>query len=177
MRLFLSFLSCFLLLLAKPAAAQQPEILGSDAAACAAGAPGPAYKVTVTGFKDREGQLRIEIYNAVDSEFLVSSTKLIEQGKLFRRIDVPMRPEGDMTLCIAAPRPGTYAVVILHDRNRNGKFDLARDGVGFTRNPRSRFSKPKAAAVADSIGDEVKSHKVILNYFQGWFSGMGPLAR
>lgn len=151
------------------------ETLGGDAAACAEGSRGPAFKVTVTGFKDRKGQTRVEIYPPNDEDFLASSKKLLAEGKSFHRVDVPTTASGDMDICIAVPHPGSYAVVVLHDRDRNGKFGLTMDGVGFSRNPKLALAKPKVAVVSEEIGSEVRPIQVVLNYYS-WFH-IGPIKR
>ncbi|PZU50683.1 MAG: hypothetical protein DI568_02725 [Sphingomonas sp.] len=129
------------------------------AAACEPGAGGTAALVTVHGFKDREGQLRIVIYPANDADFLAG-------GRYVQRIDVPLTPAGDMTVCAPVPAAGELIVVALHDRDRNGKFSAFRDGVGFSRNPKLGLSKPKIAAVAVQL-DGVTPMRIELNYLQG----------
>ncbi len=39
------------------------------------------------------------------------------------------RLKKSMTICVAAPEKGQYAVVVYHDENGNHKFD--RNGFGF----------------------------------------------
>jgi uncharacterized protein (DUF2141 family) len=158
--------------------AQGPLVLGPHAALCAPGAKGPAVLVTVTGFKDRKGQTRFELYAAKEDEFLTNTKKLIEAGKVFERVDVPTAPEGDISVCLPVPAPGDYAVVALHDRNTNGKLDVVfgGDGVALSRNPKLHLSKPKVAAVQIPIGQEVKQVAITLNYRTGLF-GVGPIKR
>lgn len=128
-------------------------------AACAPGAAGPASLVTVEGFKDRQGQLRIAIYRANEAEFLAS-------GKYVQRLDTPMTATSDMTVCAPVPEPGDYVVVALHDRDRNGKLGPFRDGAGFSRNPKLGLAKPKIDSVRIRI-DGVTRLSITLNYLQG----------
>lgn len=48
---------------------------------------------------------------------------------------------------IAGLAPGSYALAIFHDENRNRKLDMLigipREGFGFSRNPVVRFGAPK----------------------------------
>jgi uncharacterized protein (DUF2141 family) len=164
-----------LLAMAPSALAQTPQVIGEDAEACKEGASGPAFLVTVAGFKDRKGAARVEVYAARDDEFLVSSQKLIAAGKVFRRIDVSMSDSGAMDVCITVPAPGDYAIVALHDRDLNGKLSVFGDGVGVSRNPKLRLQKPKVATVQLSIGMEVKPVSITLNYLQGL--AVGPVKR
>ncbi len=171
-----AFLSVAILAGPQVAKAQGLMILGPYAALCTPGAKGPAVLVTVTGFKDREGQTRFELYAAKDDEFLTNTKKLIEAGKVFERVDVPTTATGDMSVCLPVPEPGTYAVVVLHDRNVNGKLDVVfgGDGVALSRNPELHLSKPKVDAVAIAIGYEVKQINLVLNYRSGLF-GVAPI--
>jgi uncharacterized protein (DUF2141 family) len=160
------------------AVAQAPLVLGPHAALCAPSARGPAVLVTVTGHKDRKGQTRFELYAAKEDEFLTSTKKLIEAGKVFERVDVPTTVSGDMSVCLPVSAPGNYAAVALHDRNSNGKLDVVFGGDGFalSRNPKLHLSKPKVTDVEIAIGQEVKQVTLIFNYRTGLFS-VGPIKR
>jgi uncharacterized protein (DUF2141 family) len=148
-------------LLAAPATARaQPVVLGGDAAACRPGATGPAALVTVHGFKDREGQLRIQNYTGLKGEFL-------ESGKYLRRHDVPMTAAGDMTVCLTLPAPGQYVIVALHDRDTNGKLSIWSDGIGFTNNPRLRLAKPSPGETVIPFGAGVTPVRIVMNYRRG----------
>ncbi len=129
------------------------------ASACAPGATAPAALVTVHGFKDRVGNLRVIIYRANEDEFL-------ESGKYVQRIDVPVPPSGDMTVCAPVPDRGEHIVVALHDRDGNGKFGPFQDGVGFGGNPRLGLSKPKVEDVKLAIKGVVPL-TIELNYMRG----------
>jgi uncharacterized protein (DUF2141 family) len=177
MHKWVAFLAATMLIGPAAALAQGPVGPGPYAVLCAQGAKGPAVLVTVTGFKDRKGQTRFELYAAIDGEFLTNTKKLVEAGKVFERVDVPTAAEGDMSVCLPVREPGTYAVVVLHDRNANGKLDVfSGDGAGFSRNPKLHLAKPKVDEVAFVIGREVKAVTVILNYHTGLFS-VGPIKR
>ncbi len=174
---WVAFLAATMLIGPVAALAQGPIVLGPYAALCAPGAKGPAVLVTVTGFKDRKGQTRFELYAAIDGEFLTNTKKLVEAGKVFERVDVPTAVVGDMAVCLPVREPGSYAVVVLHDRNANGKLDVfSGDGAGFSRNPKLHLAKPKIDEVAMTVSHEIKQVAVILNYHTGLFS-VGPISR
>ncbi|MEY3269591.1 MAG: hypothetical protein RL480_2351 [Pseudomonadota bacterium] len=145
--------------LAAPALAQGPVVLG-DTAACRPGADGSAALVTVHGFKDRSGQLRIQNYTGAKDEFLAS-------GKYLRRHDVPMSAGGDMTVCLTLPGPGRYAIVALHDRNTDGKLSVWSDGIGLSANPRLKLAKPNPEETLVSFGAGVTPLRIIMNYRRG----------
>lgn len=127
--------------------------------ACRPGAEGAAALVTVHGFKDRRGNLRIAIYNAREDELLAS-------GRYVQRLDTPVTPSGEMTVCAPVPAPGDFVVAALHDRDANGKLGPFSDGVGFSRNPKLGLAKPKVDTVKVRL-DGVTPMRIELNYLQG----------
>lgn len=148
--------------------------LGKAEAQCRPGETGPAYLVDVVGLKDRSGRLKLEVYPANDEDFLGDDNKLIPAGKTFRRVEVAVPATGTPRLCVRLPRAGTYAMMVMHDTNSNHKFDLSRDGIAFSGNPKLGWSKPKAAVVAASAGPGLTPVRVIMNYRRSLFS-VGPI--
>lgn len=145
------------LMLAPPASG---AVLGPEAGACRPGAQGSAALVRVYGFKDRVGQLRIQLYGGNPETFLDKGTKL-------KRIEVPVVAAGDMDVCVALPNAGAFAIAVLHDRDGNGKMNPSSDGVGFTRNPKLGLSKPSHDKVAFTARGGVQTLEVVLNYLRG----------
>jgi uncharacterized protein (DUF2141 family) len=133
--------------------------LGPDAAACNAGSGRPAALVTVTGFKARSGRVRVQIYDA--SNFLV-------RGQKVARVDLPVTADS-MPICVALPRPGTYAAAVRHDVNGNNKSGDWSDGGGFSRNPKISFFhlKPSFGEVAFPVGNAPRALTVLLLYRSG----------
>jgi uncharacterized protein (DUF2141 family) len=158
-RLFLSaaVLAAALTVPAAPAAAA----LGPDAAACSAGANRPALLVSVNGFKNRVGKLRVQLYGGDPKTFL-------ERGAKLKRIDLPVTRSGAMNVCVAVPRTGTYAIAVRHDADANGKTNW-NDGGGFSGNPKLSILKlkPSYRAAAVAVGGGVKVVPVVLNYRSG----------
>ena len=159
------------------AAAAQVESnpnLGKAEGQCRANEAGPAVLVTAVGLKDRKGTLRAELYPDNDQDFLQDDNILINQGKTFRRVEIPVPQAGAVTLCIRTPGPGAYTLSLLHDRDSNRKFGLSTDGVGFPNNPKLGLSKPKAAATRFQTGAGLTPISIRLNYRKGLLS-FGPL--
>ena len=142
------------LALPAPAAAQ----LGPDAAACRGGPPGQAVLVTVNGFRQRTGNIRVAIYGSDPRLFLA-------RGQTLRKINVPVTAAGPMRICVALPGPGRYAVAVRHDVNGNNHSDWS-DGGGFSRNPRVSLTslRPRYENVAINVGRGVTPVNVVLNY-------------
>jgi uncharacterized protein (DUF2141 family) len=134
--------------------------LGPDAPSCAAGRP--AILVSVDGFKARSGNLRVQVYGDDPGAFLAKSGRL-------RRIDIAVTKAGAMAVCVAVPRPGTYAVAVRHDVNGDNKSHDWSDGGGFSNNPSLSFFhlKPSFRETAIRVGEGVKPVSVILLYRRG----------
>jgi uncharacterized protein (DUF2141 family) len=141
--------------------------LGKAAAACRPNEPGPALLITATGLKDRKGLLRAELYPDNDADFLQDDAILINQGKTFRRVDLSLSLNNPPTLCLRVPAPGRYALSLLHDRDRNQKFGIFSDGIGFSDNPKLTRSKPKVASAVVVAGPRLTSISITMNYLRG----------
>lgn len=149
--------------------------LGKTDAACRPNETGPALLIDVHGLKDRKGALRAELYPANDADFLADDNILIQQGKVFRRVDADLPATGKTSLCLRVPRAGQYTVSLLHDRDHNLKFSLFSDGIGFAGNPALGRSRPSAAAAEVTVGAGVTRVGITLNYWRGF--SFRPLAQ
>jgi uncharacterized protein (DUF2141 family) len=140
---------------------------GPDPAACSAGSKRPAVLVNVSGFKAREGRVRVQIYN---------SQNYLVKGQRVSRVDLPVVAPS-MPICVPLPAPGTYAVAVRHDVNGNNKSRDWSDGGGFSRNPRISFFhlKPSFGEVAIPVGNAPRPVTVVLNYRSGLT--IGPAER
>ncbi|MEJ2411010.1 MAG: DUF2141 domain-containing protein [Novosphingobium sp.] len=157
------------------AAALMPSTpdLGKAEAQCRPDEKGPAFMVTVDGLKDRKGNLKLEVYPDNNEDFLEDDNILLSAGKTFRRVEVPVPASGTPVLCVRLPAPGTYAVSLLHDRNKDRKFNWTIDGIGFAGNPRLGWGKPKARKASATAGPGLTPITIILNYRRGL--GVAPL--
>ena len=146
-----------LLAVAAPAAAQFSNYLSHDPAKCRGG--GPAVRITVSDVKASRGTLRVQLYRATQQDWL-------ETGRWLNRIELPARA-GTMSVCMPAPRPGTYGIAIRHDVNGNGETDLTQDGGGVSNNPSFNIfnlGKPSHTKAAFSLGQEVKPLSIRMRY-------------
>jgi uncharacterized protein (DUF2141 family) len=143
------------------------DVLGPDAEACSHTANGPSVLVRIHGFKDRKGNVRIELYPATPEDFLASRARLTAEGKVFKRIDVPTPAEGDARICVKLPDFGTYALSVLHDRNASSKLDPFSDGYGFPNNPKLGMSKPNVEKAAFTAFGKMNLD-IVLNYWSGF---------
>ncbi|CAH0353284.1 hypothetical protein BH11PSE5_BH11PSE5_15920 [soil metagenome] len=146
---------------ATPATAQA---IGPQAAACDRN--GSAVLVHVEGIKARTGMLRVQLYEANPRTFL-------EKKKYLERVELPVPRSGPLSVCVAVPKPGSYALYVRHDANNNGKSDKSSDGGGFSGNPHVSLldlafkRKPDLDKAKFAVGSSTREIRVILNYVQG----------
>lgn len=148
------------------------ELLGQDAAACAAG-QGPAVQVNIAGLKDSAGELWVELYPANEADFLRAEEDLAAQHKVFRRTRAKAT-SALAAMCIRAPHPGRYALMLRHNRTGRDKFSLFSDGVGFPGNKPLGRSRPHYTEALIDIGPGVVVTTVRLQYLRG-LGGFSPL--
>ena len=149
------------------------QVAGSDAAACSPGG-GPAILVTVRGLKDRKGSIKLELYPAVQADFLKDDRDLVRQGKTFRRVRASTPQTGIAQLCIRVPQPGRYALLVTHDRDGKNKFNFFADGAGFPSNARLGMSRPKLAQALIDVGPGITQTTISVQYLRG-LGGFGPV--
>jgi uncharacterized protein (DUF2141 family) len=129
-------------------------------APCRAGRP--SVLVTVNGFSQRTGNVRVAIYGSDPGRFL-------QRGQTVRKVDLPVsRAAGPMRICVALPAPGQYAVAVRHDVDGNGRSGW-NDGGGFSRNPRLSLVslRPRYQNVAVNVGQGTLGLNVTLLYRYG----------
>jgi len=140
------------------AAEETPKIDMYDV--CEAGGGGAAIFLHVENIRSMEGNLRAQVYSSNPEEFL-------EKGKKLVRVDVPVTLEYEQSVCVPVPVPGLYAIVVMHDRNANGKADFFSEGFGFTNNPKLGFGPPDAEEVMIDVPEGVSKANVKLKYILG----------
>lgn len=143
------------------------NILGPDAASCASGSADTAVLLSVDGFRNREGTLRIEMWPGNDRDFLRSHHELVAEGLPYARVTVEPPAAGPALVCVRLPQPGIYALGVFHSPAGVRKFNFRRDGATFTRNPKIGIRKPRASEVAVEYGPGPNREKVTLNYLRG----------
>ena len=159
LKLMLSIAAAGVALAAYPAAAE--AALGPDAASCRAGSSQPAILVNVSGFKNRVGRLRVQLYGNNPDDFLA-------KGKKLKRIELPVTPSGDMNVCVDLPSYGQYAIAVRHDRDSNRKSGWS-DGGGFSGNPKISLTnlKPDFEDTSFAARQGVTVVDVVMNYRNG----------
>lgn len=167
------FMPVLLAVAASPVQAQA-GVLGGDAPACTGG-EGPAILATIVGLKDRNGDLKLELYPANEQDFLKDDRDLVKQGKLFRRVRAPTPRAGGVAMCMRVPRPGRYALLFTHNRDGRNKFSFWSDGAGFASNQKLGRSRPKVAQAVVDVPAGVATVTIRAQYLRG-LGGFGPVS-
>ncbi|MCK0070970.1 DUF2141 domain-containing protein [Kordiimonas laminariae] len=127
---------------------------------CVAGDSGAALLVNVENIRTQEGNLRAQIYSSNPDDFLAKGKKLV-------RLDVPVIDAGEQAMCVQLPSAGKYALVVMHDKNANGKADFLSEGFGFSNNPKLGLGAPDAEEVIMDMPAGVTETTVKLKYILG----------
>jgi len=108
---------------------------------------GPAVTISVTEIETHEGFIMAALYD--------------EAGWGGAPIEAVSEPVsgGAVTVTIAAPAPGQYAIRLFHDVDGNGELNSNMMGIptepfGFSNNAPPRFGPPSFAAAAFEVGDD-----------------------
>lgn len=147
------------LLASTPLAAQQyGQRTANDLSKCSSAAAS-AVKVTVRGIETSSGNIRVQSYRGIKSDWL-------KKGKWLHRIETPAKA-GTMTFCMPISAPGTYGIAVRHDKNGNGKTDITKDGGGMSGNPSINIfnlGKPSYKKTRFSVGEGVTSITINMRY-------------
>lgn len=145
-----------------------PLLLAAQAPALAAACPpssGPALLVDVTGFRNRQGQVRVRVFGGATSTYF-------DKKHWLSRIQVPVPTGGPVRFCMPVPRAGVYAVDVRHDTDNDGDTDRG-DGGGASGNPQLGLwdvllaRKPEPRKVQVRVGSDVTGVPITLMYLQG----------
>ncbi|MGC4252359.1 MAG: DUF2141 domain-containing protein [Sphingobium sp.] len=109
----------------------------------------------------------VELYPANEEDFLKDKSKLLNDGKFFRRIAVPAPANGPARVCISAPAPGTYAMVVIHDRDGRDKFSIGKDGIALPQAQPLGTSRPRVKQASVVFGAAPRSIRVYMQYLHG----------
>lgn len=145
------------LAVAQPALAQFRQEIRNDMARCRGA--GPAIRVNVTGIESATGNVRVQLYRGIESDWL-------ESGRWLYRIEIPARA-GAMSFCLPVPEAGPYAVAVRHDVNGNGDTDLTSDGGAMSNNPSINIfnlGRPSVRRTRFDVGNAVSTITVNMRY-------------
>lgn len=140
-------------------------VLALPSVAVAAGASGGAtpgnLAVQLSGLRSGKGTVYVCL-SASPQHFLrcqddkASVSRSIAAGQAGQRFD------------LGPIKPGTYALLVVHDENRNGKLDMMlgipREGFGFSNNPTMRPRPPRWEEIRFTVPAGASAQAVRVRY-------------
>jgi uncharacterized protein (DUF2141 family) len=121
--------------------------------------PSAELEVTVQQLRNREGVLHLCLTR--EPAHFPDCAK--DPGALVRTVSASAP-----SVRLSGITPGSYALSIFHDENRNRKLDttlgIPREGFGFSRNPVVRFRAPRFRQVRIDLGPGFARETVRMQY-------------
>ena len=134
-------------------------VLASLTAATPAPAPSEVF-VNLAGLRNAKGQVHLCLTNQA-ARFLKC-----QDDKQAVALSVPAGKARQLSL--GRVPPGTYALLVVHDENGNGKLDMMlgipREGFGFSNNPTIRMRAPRFDEVRFNLAPGQATQNVRLKY-------------
>lgn len=128
--------------------------------------------VTIEGVASSSGTLMVGLYDS-EANFRMAISNAGKIGLLndrSRLVGVAMRAvAGTQSVVFTNLKPGTYAVIVFHDANDNGKLDenwlgKPTEGYGFSNNAESFMSAPSFKSAGVLLGMSDVSIVITLKY-------------
>lgn len=141
---------------------------GQSAVIAAPCSTGPSLDVEIGGLKDRTGRILVELCSANEADFLRDKAQLLKEGKMCRRMMAPVSPNGPTHICVTAPSPGTYAMVVIHDRDGQDKFSIKNDGVALPKPQALGMPRPRVRQASVNSPRLLRAHMQYLRGMKGF---------
>ena len=121
--------------------------------------------VKVAGFKGVDGLALVTLYDSEQSWLKVPKAVQVVRAKI---------TGATMTIEFKDVKPGTYAVSVIHDENKNNELDMRwlpwpkpKEGVGVSNDPDSKAGPPKWEAAKFAVGADGATIKTTIKYIEG----------
>ena len=128
----------------------------------AAAANESAVRIEITDIKNTNGDLSCSLFSSKEGY-------PEDHSKAYQNIHVKI--DSNQAICeFKNIAPGTYAAIVLHDENKNGKIDknfvgIPQEGYASSNNERPRFSAPRFKEASFKVSpDAVTTIKVKMGY-------------
>jgi uncharacterized protein (DUF2141 family) len=118
--------------------------------------------VKVAGFRNVEGLALVTLYDSEQHWLKMPRAVQIVRAQL---------AGAELTVQFKDVKPGTYAVQVVHDENKNNKLDMRwlpypkpKEGVGISNDPDNKAGAPKWDAAKFDVASAPLSIKVTVRY-------------
>ena len=130
--------------------------------ATGAQAPLATVSVKIAGFKGTDGLALVTLYDGEQACLKVPKAVQVVRSKI---------TEAGMIIEFKDVKPGTYAVSVIHDENKNNELDMRwlpypkpKEGTAVSNDPEQKAGPPKWEAAKFTVGAEPTSVKATLRY-------------
>jgi uncharacterized protein (DUF2141 family) len=124
--------------------------------------PAGAVTVKIAGFRNVEGLALITLYDSEQSWLKMPKAVQVVRAQL-------KGPE--LSVDFKDVKPGTYAVQVVHDENKNNKLDMRwlpypkpTEGVGVSNDPDNKAGAPKWETAKFEVGPAPLAIKITVRY-------------
>jgi uncharacterized protein (DUF2141 family) len=129
-------------------------------------------KVVIDGVRSSAGSLMIGLYDSEDhfQNAIKNSAKVGLLNDSSRLVGISMRAiGGTQSVVFTNLQPGTYAVIVFHDENDNGKLDengwgVPTEGYGFSNNAEGFLGPASFKDAAVTLDQADETVEIRLNY-------------
>lgn len=118
--------------------------------------------VKIDGFKGTEGVALVALYDSSDTWLKVPKATQVVRAKI---------TGSALTVELKGVKPGTYAVGVIHDENRNNELDMRwlpypkpKEGSGASNNPDPKAGPPKWENAKFEVGENGATLQITLRY-------------
>lgn len=119
--------------------------------------------VKVDGLKGTDGQLLVVLYDSAESWLKVPKAAQVARAKI---------TGGSLTVELKGVKPGTYAISVIHDENKNDELDMRwlpypkpKEGSGASGDAEaSKVGPPKWENAKFELGAEAKTIPISVKY-------------
>jgi uncharacterized protein (DUF2141 family) len=118
--------------------------------------------VQITGFKGTEGMALVTLYNGADTWLNIPKALQVVKTKI---------TGPNITVEFKGVKPGTYAVQVVHDANKNNELDMRwlpwpkpKEGTGASNDPDTKAGPPKFDQAKFNLGAEGTTVKATVKY-------------
>jgi uncharacterized protein (DUF2141 family) len=120
--------------------------------------------VKIAGFKGTEGVALITLYDSEQSWLKVPKAVQVVRAKI---------SGATMSVDFKDVKPGTYAISVIHDENKNNELDMRwlpwpkpKEGVGVSNDPENKAGPPKWEAAKFTVPAEGATVKATVKYIE-----------
>lgn len=125
-----------------PKTMEQSIVTEAQPSPTAVADPSRSVRITIKGFRNTKGQALVSLF--ASAKGFPDKGKIAQERKAYRIVG------GQIEIRFDDVKPGTYAVAVLHDENKDfkmktGLFGIPKEGYGISKGAKGRFGPPKFA--------------------------------